>query len=111
MQDDTTAQLIQAEAKRQAEGLELIPSENYVSQDVLSALGSVFTNKYSEGYPGKRYYGAVAGPYCTNVVYQSKRDILTQCCVIQAIIGCTHAGRRTSPHQIQTIARNPRWRP
>lgn len=57
MQDDTTAQLIQAEAKRQAEGLELIPSENYVSQDVLSALGSVFTNKYSEGYPGRRYYG------------------------------------------------------
>lgn len=57
MQDDTTAQLIQAEAKRQAEGLELIPSENYVSQDVLNALGSVFTNKYSEGYPGRRYYG------------------------------------------------------
>lgn len=57
MQDDTTAQLIQAEAQRQAEGLELIPSENYVSQDVLTALGSVFTNKYSEGYPGRRYYG------------------------------------------------------
>jgi len=57
MQDDTTAQLIQAEAQRQAEGLELIPSENYVSQDVLNALGSVFTNKYSEGYPGRRYYG------------------------------------------------------
>jgi len=57
MQDDTIAQLIQDEAKRQAEGLELIPSENYVSQAVLDALGSVFTNKYSEGYPGRRYYG------------------------------------------------------
>ncbi len=57
MQDDTIAQLIQAETRRQAEGLELIPSENYVSQDVLTALGSVFTNKYAEGYPGKRYYG------------------------------------------------------
>lgn len=57
MSDDTIAQLIQAETQRQAEGLELIPSENYVSQDVLTALGSVFTNKYSEGYPGKRYYG------------------------------------------------------
>lgn len=57
MQDDTIAQLIEAETKRQAEGLELIPSENYVSQDVLTALGSVFTNKYSEGYPGRRYYG------------------------------------------------------
>jgi glycine hydroxymethyltransferase len=43
--------------KRQREGLELIPSENYVSRGVLDAMGSVFTNKYSEGYVGKRYYG------------------------------------------------------
>src|SRR6201993_2618850 len=57
MQDDVVAALIAAEEKRQREGLELIPSENYVSRDVLNALGSVFTNKYSEGYPGKRYYG------------------------------------------------------
>lgn len=49
--------LIIAEEKRQREGLELIPSENYVSAQVLDALGSVFTNKYSEGYPGRRYYG------------------------------------------------------
>ncbi len=56
--DDTAVQdLINAEEQRQREGLELIPSENYVSRDVLTALGSVFTNKYSEGYPGKRYYG------------------------------------------------------
>jgi glycine hydroxymethyltransferase len=48
---------IAGEEKRQAEGLELIPSENYVSREVREALGSVFTNKYSEGYPGKRYYG------------------------------------------------------
>jgi glycine hydroxymethyltransferase len=57
MIDDTVAQLIAAEEKRQREGLELIPSENYVTRDVLTAMGSVFTNKYSEGYPGKRYYG------------------------------------------------------
>lgn len=57
MNDDVVANLIAAEEQRQREGLELIPSENYVSDDVLSALGSVFTNKYSEGYPGKRYYG------------------------------------------------------
>src|SRR4051812_44622729 len=57
MQDNTVAALIAAEEKRQREGLELIPSENYVSRDVLTAMGSVFTNKYSEGYPGKRYYG------------------------------------------------------
>jgi len=57
MIDDEVARLIAGEEKRQLEGLELIPSENYVSKDVLTALGSVFTNKYSEGYPGKRYYG------------------------------------------------------
>lgn len=57
MQDNEVERLIQDESARQASGLELIPSENYVSHDVLTALGSVFTNKYSEGYPGRRYYG------------------------------------------------------
>ncbi len=57
MIDKTIAALIAAEEKRQREGLELIPSENYVSRDVLTAMGSIFTNKYSEGYPGRRYYG------------------------------------------------------
>ncbi len=57
MQDTQVRDLILAEEKRQREGLELIPSENYVSRQVLQAMGSVFTNKYSEGYPGKRYYG------------------------------------------------------
>ncbi len=57
MNDSQIAELIAAEEQRQREGLELIPSENYVSRDVLTALGSVYTNKYSEGYPGRRYYG------------------------------------------------------
>ncbi len=57
MKDTIIADLIAAEEQRQRQGLELIPSENYVSRPVLDALGSVFTNKYSEGYPGKRYYG------------------------------------------------------
>src|ERR1700739_1524022 len=57
MQDKKIADLIAGEEQRQRDGLELIPSENYVSRDVLNALGSVLTNKYSEGYPGKRYYG------------------------------------------------------
>lgn len=55
--DPQIAEAIFNETRRQAEGLELIASENFVSDEVLEALGSVFTNKYAEGYPGKRYYG------------------------------------------------------
>lgn len=55
--DSITYQAIQNEQQRQEEGLEMIPSENFVSPAVLEAIGSVLTNKYSEGYPGKRYYG------------------------------------------------------
>lgn len=57
MQDKAITDLIADEEQREREGLELIPSENYVSRGVLQALGSIFTNKYSEGYPGRRYYG------------------------------------------------------
>ncbi len=57
MKDKKIAELILAERKRQSEGLEMIPSENHASKDVLTALGSVLTDKYSEGYPGMRYYG------------------------------------------------------
>src|SRR6201997_3312988 len=55
--DPQIADLLRDEARRQATGFELIPSENLVSEAVLEAMGSVFTNKYAEGYPGKRYYG------------------------------------------------------
>ena len=55
--DPEIAQAIANETQRQHEGLELIASENFVSQAVLQAAGSVFTNKYAEGYPGRRYYG------------------------------------------------------
>src|SRR5512140_3560310 len=55
--DPQIASLIREETRRQAEGLELIASENFVSPAVLTALGSTLTNKYAEGYPGKRYYG------------------------------------------------------
>lgn len=73
MTDKAVADLIIAEEKRQREGLELIPSENYVSRDVLDAMGSVFTNKYSEGYPGKRYYGG-----------QDNTDLLEQLAIDRA---------------------------
>ena len=55
--DPEIAEILELEARRQATGLELIPSENLVSEAVLEAMGSVLTNKYAEGYPGKRYYG------------------------------------------------------
>ena len=57
MIDKQVFEALKNEELRQREGLELIPSENYVSREVLAAVGSVFTNKYSEGYPGRRYYG------------------------------------------------------
>ena len=64
-QDPKVFKALQGELKRQREGMEMIASENYVSPAVLEALGSVFTNKYSEGLPGKRYYG---GQTYTDVV-------------------------------------------
>ncbi|HEX3099760.1 MAG TPA: serine hydroxymethyltransferase [Patescibacteria group bacterium] len=69
--DDAVFASLKAEEKRQKEGIELIPSENYVSAAVLEALGTVFTNKYSEGYPGKRYYG---GQENTDVIEQLAID-------------------------------------
>lgn len=87
MQDTQIADLIAAEEQRQRDGLELIPSENYVSRDVLTALGSVFTNKYSEGYPGKRYYG---GQEFTDQVEQLAIDRAKQ------LFGADHAN--VQPH-------------
>ena len=82
MRDKIVGKLINAERDRQRKGLELIPSENYVSRDVLNALGSEFTNKYSEGYPGKRYYG---GQDFTDKVEQLAIDRA------KAIFNCDHA--------------------
>jgi glycine hydroxymethyltransferase len=64
-QDQEVFDTIIGEEEREKRGIELIPSENYVSKAVLEASGSVFTNKYSEGYPGKRYYG---GQQYTDIV-------------------------------------------
>jgi glycine hydroxymethyltransferase len=69
--DPEIATAIDNEARRQHEGLELIASENFVSEAVLEAAGSVFTNKYAEGYPGKRYYG---GCEFTDVVEELARE-------------------------------------
>ena len=87
MQDTQVANLITAEIKRQQLGIEMIPSENYVSPDVLKALGSVFTNKYSEGYPGRRYYGG-----------QDNTDRIEQLAIDRAkqLFGADHAN--VQPH-------------
>lgn len=87
MDDKVVAKLIKQEEQRQREGLELIPSENYVSRQVLEALGSVFTNKYSEGYPGKRYYGG-----------QENTDVLEQLAIdrVKKLFKADHAN--VQPH-------------
>jgi glycine hydroxymethyltransferase len=69
--DPEIASQIQHEIMRQHEGLEMIASENFVSRAVLEAAGTVFTNKYAEGYPGKRYYG---GCEFADVVENLARD-------------------------------------
>lgn len=86
-EDKTVFDLIAAEERRQRDGLELIPSENYVSRGVLDAMGSVFTNKYSEGYPGKRYYGG-----------QENTDAVESLAIERAceLFGCDHAN--VQPH-------------
>ncbi len=80
--DPEVADIIRDEVRRQANGLELIASENFVSEAVFEAMGSVFTNKYAEGYPGKRYYGG-----CEHV------DRVEQLAIDRAkkIFGCEHA--------------------
>jgi glycine hydroxymethyltransferase len=85
--DPQIAQAIDNEVRRQHEGLELIASENFVSEAVLEAMGSVFTNKYAEGYPGKRYYG---GCEFTDVVENLARDRARQ------LFGAEHAN--VQPH-------------
>jgi glycine hydroxymethyltransferase len=85
--DPEIAQAIANEAQRQHEGLELIASENFVSLAVLQAAGSVFTNKYAEGYPGKRYYG---GCEFTDVVENLARDRAKE------LFGAEHAN--VQPH-------------
>jgi len=85
--DPLIANAIDHEVARQANGLELIASENFVSEAVLQAAGSVFTNKYAEGYPGKRYYG---GCEWTDVVEQTAIDRAKQ------LFGADHAN--VQPH-------------
>ncbi len=72
--DDKIFDLLKQEKERQMRGIELIASENFVSDQVLEAMGSVMTNKYAEGYPGKRYYGGC------EVVDQSEQLAIDRAC-------------------------------
>jgi len=85
--DPTISNAIDDEVRRQTNGLELIASENFVSEAVLQAMGTVFTNKYAEGYPGKRYYG---GCEFADVVERTAIDRIKQ------LFGCDHAN--VQPH-------------
>lgn len=82
MHDTAVEKILRSEEQRQRDGLELIPSENYVSRDVLIALSSVLTNKYSEGYVGRRYYG---GQEYTDQIEQLAIDRA------KALFGADHA--------------------
>ena len=85
--DPAVGEAIRAEYERQRRNIELIASENFVSEAVLAAAGSVLTNKYAEGYPGKRYYG---GCQCVDVVENIARDRACQ------LFGAEHAN--VQPH-------------
>src|SRR3954447_13163889 len=85
--DPLISEAVDDEVRRQTNGLELIASENFVSEAVLQAMGTVFTNKYAEGYPGKRYYG---GCEFADVVEQAAIDRAKQ------MFGAEHAN--VQPH-------------
>ncbi|MBQ1935840.1 MAG: serine hydroxymethyltransferase, partial [Clostridia bacterium] len=87
VQDPALFEAICAEKKRQADKIELIASENFVSQAVLDAVGTVLTNKYAEGYPGKRYYG---GCECVDVAESLARERACE------LFGAEHAN--VQPH-------------
>jgi glycine hydroxymethyltransferase len=91
--DPQIAAAIDNETRRQHEGLELIASENFVSEAVLEAAGSVFTNKYAEGYPGKRYYG---GCEFTDVVENLARDRAKQLFAAEHANVQPHAGSQAN---------------
>ncbi len=91
--DPEIARAIAQEVQRQHEGLELIASENFVSMAVLEAAGSVFTNKYAEGYPGKRYYG---GCEFADVVENLARDRAKQLFVAEHANVQPHSGSQAN---------------
>lgn len=93
--DDIIFDIIEKEHQRQLKGIELIASENFVSDQVMQAMGSCLTNKYAEGYPGKRYYGGC------EVVDQSEQIAIDRLKEIFALNGQTYS--HTREHKLMRL--------
>ena len=93
--DDIIFDIIEKEHQRQLKGIELIASENFVSDQVMQAMGSCLTNKYAEGYPGKRYYGGC------EVVDQSEQIAIDRLKKFSALNGQTYS--HTREHKLMLL--------
>ena len=98
--DAEVFEILQGEGRREMEGLELIPSENYVSPAVLEALGTLMTNKYSEGTPGRRYYGG-----------QTYTDRIESLAIerAKALFGADHANGQPLPGAASNLRAHASW--
>ena len=98
--DPEVADLIRRESRRQSETLELIPSENLASPPILEALGSLLTNKYAEGYPGKRYYGGCEVVDEVELLAQSRARQLFGATYVDVQPACREPGQRGRVHGV-----------
>ena len=105
-EDPEIAEAIQAEMARQNSHIELIASENWVSKAVMAAMGSPLTNKYAEGYPGKRYYG---GCQCVDVAEELARETRQKNVFGCRVCKCTAALRCSGQHG-STVRHLKAWR-
>lgn len=100
MKDLQIQKMIEKEAQRQLHNIELIASENYVSNDVLEAAGSILTNKYAEGYPNKRYYG---GCFCVDEIEEMARERAKQLFQAEHVNVQPHSGSQANMAVYMTV--------
>lgn len=100
MKDLQIQKMIEKEAQRQLHNIELIASENYVSNDVLEAAGSILTNKYAEGYPNKRYYG---GCFCVDEIEELARERAKQLFQAEHVNVQPHSGSQANMAVYMTV--------
>ena len=104
--DPEIAEQISHEAHRQHDGLEMIASENFVSRAVLEAAGTVFTNKYAEGYPGKRYYGGCEYADVVENIARGPREADLRCGARQRAAALGITGQRRRVHDADQSRRH-----